>query len=337
MSEEATTVEITRPQRVEQTTAPRPTPGPEKSDETWVLKLLTGPGAGTEVSIVSGAEYVFGRIRESDVALSDDLVSRRHAILSCVSELPCLSDLGSTNGTFVNGERITRAKLKAGDRLLIGTTIARLEVVRDAASRGKEAAVLAPAPRRHPDSTMAGLLDEVPPVDLIQLFTTSKKSGTLLVREANGLDGELVLVAGRLAAARIAGKQMLTHRKALMRLLRATTGEFEFVPLLKEASPVEVPEELQESTELLLMDALRLSDELAVLEPELPSAEARLRLVRPMPGRLRSLEPDALDLLQLGFEYQLFSKIVDRSTLDDVDAVRGLLRLMSLGYLKVVS
>lgn len=337
MSADGSSVEVTRPQRVDRTTPSQTPVHTAPHDGAWVLKLLTGPGAGDSVSIVPGNEYVFGRGRESDVALAEDLVSRRHAILSCVSKQPMLSDLGSTNGTFVNGERITRATLKGGDRLLIGTTIARLEVVRDTASRSQEIPVLAPTPRRHPDSTMTGRLDEVPPVDLIQLFATSRKSGTLLVREGGGLDGEIVLVEGRLAAARVSGKQMLTHRKALMRILRATKGEFEFVPLLKNALPVSIPEELQEPTELLLMDALRLSDELAVLTPELPSSDARLRLVRPMPGRLRSLEPEALDLLQLGFEFQLFSNVVDRSTLDDVDAVRGLLRLVSLGYLKVMT
>lgn len=336
MSADGSSVEVTRPERVDRTT-PSQTPVSVANEGAWVLKLLTGPGAGSSVSIVAGAEYVFGRGRESDVMLAEDLVSRRHAILSCVSKLPVLSDLGSTNGTFVNGERITRATLKGGDRLLVGTTIARMEVVRDAASPSREIPVLTPAPRRHRDSTMAGRLDEVPPVDLIQLFTTSRKSGTLLVREADGLNGEVVLVEGRLAAARIAGKRILTHRKALMRILRAASGEFEFVPLQKDTKPSDIPEELQESTELLLMDALRLSDELRVLEPELPSGQARLRLVRPLPGRLRSLEPDALDLLQLAFEFQIFTNVVDRSTLDDVDAVRGLLRLMSLGYLKVAT
>lgn len=334
MSEESSLAEVTRPQRIERTPGSR---APATQAGSWVLKLLTGPGAGSEVAIVKGREYVFGRGRESDIVLAEDLVSRRHAILSCVAKHPALSDLGSTNGTFVNGERITRAALQGGDRVLIGTTIARLEIVRDAADRNREVPVLAPTPRRHPDSTMAGRLDEVRPVDLIQLFTTSKKSGTLLVREAAGLNGEIVLVEGRLAAARVSGKSMLTHRKALMRILRAESGEFEFMPLLKNAAAIDVPDELQESTELLLMDALRLSDELAVLEPELPAAKARLRLVRPMPGRLRSLDTDALDLLQLAFEFQVFSSVVERSTLDDVDAVRGLLRLMSLGYLKVVS
>lgn len=302
----------------------------------WVLKLLTGPRAGGEVSVVTGAEYVFGRGKEADVVLAEDLVSRRHALLSCTSDEPSLSDLGSTNGTFVNGERVTRAKLRSGDRLLIGTTIARFVAVKDVALHTHEASSLVPPPRPHQGSTMAGRLDEVPPVDLLQLFSNSRKSGRLLVRASNGTEGEVVLASGRVAAARLSGKPELTHRKALMRLLRVTSGAFEFVPTGTDTT-TEVPTELQEPTELLLMDALRLGDELSVVEPELPPSGTRLHLASPLPGRLRSLEPDALDLLQLAWEHGQFTAVIDRSSLDDVVAVRGLLRLLSLGYLKVVS
>lgn len=303
----------------------------------WVLKLLSGPRAGGEISVAAGGEYVFGRGKEADVVLAEDLVSRRHALLSCASSEPSISDLGSTNGTFVNGERVTRARLSSGDRLLIGTTIARFVAVKDVPLHTHEASSLLPPPRLHQGSTMAGRLDEVPPVDLLQLFSNSRKSGTLLVRASSGdAQGEVVLSGGRVAAARLSDKPALTHRKALMRLLRVTSGAFEFVPASADAV-VEVPGELQEPTELLLMDALRLGDELSVVEPELPPAGTRLQWASPLPGRLRSLEPDALDLLQLAWEHDLFAEVIDRSPLDDVVAVRGLLRLLSLGYLKVVS
>lgn len=332
-SEEFDHVEVTRPELVVRT---------KRSGETvpvadgWALKLLTGPIAGQDIALKQGAEYVFGRGREADVVLPDDLVSRRHATLSCLRAAPELADLASTNGTFVNGERITRATLSIGDRLLIGTTIARLGAVFNGRTPSAPEPRQPPPPKQHPGSTMAGRLDEVPPVDLIQLFSTSRKSGTLVIRGDGTGDGEVELVRGRLARAQMAALPMLTHRKALMRLLRVGSGEFEFIPA-RETDSVDIPEELQEPTELLLMDALRLGDEFSVLEPQLPAPGARLVLVRPMPGKLRSLEPQALDLVQLALEHETFTDVVDRSPLDDVEAVGGLLRLVGLGYLKVSS
>jgi pSer/pThr/pTyr-binding forkhead associated (FHA) protein len=302
----------------------------------YVLRFLSGPRAGAEVALKARAEYVFGRGKEADLVLGEDLVSRRHAILTLAGEHPAIADLGSTNGTFVNGERVHgRAPLRSGDRLLIGTSIARLVEVDDdeATTVGEKGVTDRRSP--HQGSTMAGRLDEVPLVDLLQLFSNSRKSGTLVTRGADGLDGHVLLSAGQIAGAFIEGKPELMHRKALARLLRLISGAFEFLPLATGVEPPAVPTELQEPTELLLMDALRLTDELSVVEPELPKAHASLVVAKPLPGRLRALEPTAIDLFQLVLEQGTFGAVIDHSPLDDVEAVRGVLRLISLGYVKV--
>ncbi len=54
------------------------------------------------------------------VVLDDRDVSRRHARLEILEDHLVVTDLGSTNGTFVNDERVTRRVLAAGDRLRIG-------------------------------------------------------------------------------------------------------------------------------------------------------------------------------------------------------------------------
>ena len=60
--------------------------------------------------------------RADDVTLGDDAVSSRHAMVFCDEAGLTILDMGSTNGTFVNGDRIISADLAAGDLLRIGET-----------------------------------------------------------------------------------------------------------------------------------------------------------------------------------------------------------------------
>jgi DNA-binding NtrC family response regulator/pSer/pThr/pTyr-binding forkhead associated (FHA) protein len=77
---------------------------------------------------------VIGRLRPADVAIPDMSISRQHARFELDAEGVWVEDLGSTNGTFVNGERIAgRSKLKPGDKVAVGTAIVTLHVMRDAA------------------------------------------------------------------------------------------------------------------------------------------------------------------------------------------------------------
>jgi hypothetical protein len=71
---------------------------------------------------------VIGRLPECAVVLGDTNVSRRHAQVAIEAGEVVVSDLGSTNGTFVNGRRVTRAGLRAGDEVMVGTTRLRVEI-----------------------------------------------------------------------------------------------------------------------------------------------------------------------------------------------------------------
>lgn len=84
--------------------------------------VLTGNSIGKMFKLVK-PYYVIGRAADADIRLEDEGVSRRHAKLTVQgSGVVVLSDNGSTNGTFVNGERISQHALSDGDRVQIGST-----------------------------------------------------------------------------------------------------------------------------------------------------------------------------------------------------------------------
>jgi pSer/pThr/pTyr-binding forkhead associated (FHA) protein len=78
------------------------------------------------VYYVEGKSLI-GRSEECDVFLVDPSVSRTHAIVEIVAGEPKVRDLGSTNGTFVNGARIESSALRSGDELRFGNTEMRFE------------------------------------------------------------------------------------------------------------------------------------------------------------------------------------------------------------------
>jgi pSer/pThr/pTyr-binding forkhead associated (FHA) protein len=90
--------------------------------------VLAGPGVtkGTRVEVESS--LILGRDENSGLRLDgDDYASARHARLEARTDGAWIEDLSSTNGTFVNGKRITAERLKAGDVIRVGQTELKLE------------------------------------------------------------------------------------------------------------------------------------------------------------------------------------------------------------------
>jgi pSer/pThr/pTyr-binding forkhead associated (FHA) protein len=92
-----------------------------------VLEVISGQDVGKLYRFVRGNVSI-GR-RFGEVPLSDAEVSKRHAVLELFGrEMIFLRDLGSTNGTYHNGRRITSAKLGNGDTIGCGKTVMRLQL-----------------------------------------------------------------------------------------------------------------------------------------------------------------------------------------------------------------
>src|SRR5690349_24676742 len=86
-------------------------PPPTRSSDLYALRFISGKYQGGEFPLPNNKEIVVGRSSELDMVLVEDMVSRRHAKLTVTGDQIFIQDLGSTNGTFVNGEKIKRARL----------------------------------------------------------------------------------------------------------------------------------------------------------------------------------------------------------------------------------
>ncbi len=87
------------------------------------LVMRSGPTPGA-VYVLEGDQLTIGRDSNNAVAINDPEVSRRHSRLTFQGGKYVLEDLGSTNGTFVNGQRLSGPHvLKAGDVVALGEQI----------------------------------------------------------------------------------------------------------------------------------------------------------------------------------------------------------------------
>jgi hypothetical protein len=93
-----------------------PPPAPEPEPEVVTLTF-----AG-KTHAVSKPRVVLGRSREADVRVPDESISRRHAEIRHEDGEYWLVDLGSMNGSRVNGKRVDRERLGDGDRITLGST-----------------------------------------------------------------------------------------------------------------------------------------------------------------------------------------------------------------------
>jgi hypothetical protein len=296
-----------------------------------------------------GSEIVIGRSSELDMVLVEDMVSRRHARITAYSGELLIEDFGSTNGTFVNGERITKSKLKEGDRILIGTNIIKL-VHRDSMEReaaqlgggvaqgamiGQTVGMDARMPQRPTGATMTGaimgLIDEVPLPDLLQLFSTSKRNGVLVITTAHDT-GKVFLRTGRVYFSMINDDREIDPYKAFYRMMSWKSGHFS----LEHASDEQFPNEMDESVEGLMMEGMRQLDEMSTLGSDVPEMDASLAMVAPLIAPLKDLKPPQLDVFQLALNYSQVGRVLNKSAESDIDVMQSVLFLVRNNYLRIV-
>jgi diguanylate cyclase (GGDEF)-like protein len=92
----------------------------DTSEKYAFLLVVAGPHFGEIFPLAPGRELLIGRRENADLQIRDDGVSRRHASLRVEGDEALLRDLGSVNGTYVDGKRVPEARVRDGARIQVG-------------------------------------------------------------------------------------------------------------------------------------------------------------------------------------------------------------------------
>jgi hypothetical protein len=301
------------------------------------LRFISGKYQGGEFPLEEDREIIVGRSSDLDMVLVEEMVSRRHARIQLTNGHISIDDLNSTNGTFVNGERVTHAELQEGDRVLIGSNILKVVTTDGTAASANDAdaasQVSRSVGRRTEEARMSGDLEEIPLPDLMQLFGSSRKTATLIITTETHV-GRIHLNEGLVRAVEMetaTGDPLpISGLKAIYRMICWERGVFELTP--RDSRSFENP--LDASVQEVLMEGFRHKDELVQLGPKLPELGAPLRPPSPMTAPLRDLSPVHLDLFQAVLNTGTLEGVYDSTELADLDAAQKLLDLIQRGYVE---
>ena len=86
------------------------------------VRLVDGSGLVAPAMEVRSTPFIFGRGTDASLCVADDQVSRHHCQIERRGSNYLICDLGSTNGTFVNGVRVLSCRLHPGDQLQVGSS-----------------------------------------------------------------------------------------------------------------------------------------------------------------------------------------------------------------------
>jgi predicted component of type VI protein secretion system len=203
------------------------------------------------VQLPREGEVALGRSRECAVRLPDVDTSRRHAKIVCSGGRFVVHDLGSTNGTFVNGERIEQRELRPGDQIRIGANTVTFCQVSGGLDQPDDKAQTVLFERSAGGEVFHGDLAEIPPFAVLQLLEMGRKTGLLRI-DSDATPGKLWLRSDPIHAE----TKSQVGFDAAVALVHATAGRFAFEP---NAAPPEAT--IEASVTHLLLEASRQLDE----------------------------------------------------------------------------
>ena len=105
---------------IHESTVVTPIPGFDKKERHAYLVFLTGPLVG-KIHLLDEGTVTLGRGADLDIPINDPGISRHHVRIAFQKGKARIQDLGSTNGTYLNGRRIAESDLKDGDKIQISS------------------------------------------------------------------------------------------------------------------------------------------------------------------------------------------------------------------------
>lgn len=292
----------------------------------FALQFIAGKYEGGTFVVPDDRELFIGRATDIEVVLIEDMVSRRHAQLRSHDGRLLLRDLGSTNGTFVNGERIEACELELQDRVLIGTSMLRVVGASEVASKTIEVNLHA-AEGAARDGAERGDLAPGRLVALLRGWAERRKDASVTLTLGDDRV-TLSLRQGALVHAALASDPQVTPLNALRHVLDWHEGSYAVGPAAAEA-----PQSFSEPTAQLLAEAERQNADSRRRYQQTWRDAPQLELHRPFRTPLRKLEPAQLDALQLMLEWQTVEAVLEHAHHDDYAVLGHLDALVTQGIL----
>jgi hypothetical protein len=208
------------------------------------------------IALSQDQPIVIGRLADCDLPLKHHDVSRRHSEVAYENGNYVLRDLGSTNGTFLNGKEITTPSvLSAGDRIEMGSrivTFCALEAGDFEPPQSADPGQTIIAGRCSIVETLAGDLSQIPPSAVLQVLEMGRKSGILEI-DSEEQSCKIWFQDGNPVHAQ---SQKQSGFDAALHIVNLETGRFRF-----ESQPVRVETTIACTVTELLMEGCRLLDE----------------------------------------------------------------------------
>jgi predicted component of type VI protein secretion system len=193
--------------------------------EGWKRYLLVRIGA-SPLEIAPGETLTIGRAAECSLAIPSQRVSRIHAEIFWDDKQPVLKDLGSENGTLVNGRTIREHRLQDNDEISVGPYSCRYRCLNGQGSVGKILQALdSKVDTQVSEDALRGDLEQVSLVEVLGMLERAEKTGSLEVYDTERASGIVGVDAGRPVHAQ-ANDQ--TGTEALFAMLDEERGKFRF-------------------------------------------------------------------------------------------------------------
>jgi len=192
----------------------------------WERHLLARVG-DEALDLKSGEEFVIGRSSDCDLTISSNRISRMHAQIFWQQGRAVIRDLGSENGTLVNGNRVVEHMLRDGDEINVGPyllTYRRMKAV-GSVQEAQEMLDSEADTQAMQAVSMSGKLQDVSLYEILETLQYNSRTGTVQIYSAWGAEGAIGLADGRPVYAYQEEKR---GREAVLALLEWTDGLFSF-------------------------------------------------------------------------------------------------------------
>ena len=286
-----------------------------------------------------------GRHESNELQLESRTVSNYHAEILNEKGRLTLRDLGSTNGTFVNDERIREQRVASGDRIRIGSHV--LTVQRQAPVREHERLLRVP---RDPDAFGPGTTgrivfvptasnddietlplgepQDLPLADLLKILTGNTHS-VLLTLTQKDEQARVWVRKDRIVHAEYGSA---TGAKALYRLFAWRNASYEVDDLSEEHS---TPRSIELPVDSLIVEGMKHASEIGMLLGMLPPLGAPLQLKEDCTLSPSAYTPAELEIFQAIIRHETVARVLETSPMTDTTVLRLIDALVRKGVFHV--